>query len=460
MNGTDRQVCDLIVENGYLATMDPARSEIASGAIAVKDGQIADIGSTSDVLGRWHAARKIDAQGALVHPGFVEAHYHTGLHLTRGVLSDAPHSAKSDGESDGPNIFISWINSLRDEDEYAGALTSAAEMLRNGYTAFVEAATAFEPDAVAEAAEAIGIRCSVSDPFLWDTDGDPMAAFIERAPCERARAERLLGEQVKRRSNSDGLVRAHVALYGLGSATEELMIEAKRLADDTGAVYHQHQNFMDADRTVDRDRFGAPPLVHLNEKGILGPNVAFTHMNVLDEAEAESVRESGLVVVWHPGNYMYYAIGTPEDNRMPALLKAGVPMGFGTDAAKAWVIGELGFIAYLISRYGGHYLSVREILEVLTLGGAKAFGAADRIGSLETGKKADLVIRSNELPDAQPNVDPVYQMMLLSKTKSVDTVIVDGEIVLRGGRLTRLDEATVYAEGAASVKRMMARTGI
>lgn len=459
MSATEPQACDLIVENGYLATLDPERREIASGAVAVKDKRIADIGPAAEVLGRWRARERIDAKGALVHPGFVEAHYHTGLHLTRGVLSDAPAGHGSGGKG-GPNIFIQWINGLSDEDEYAGALTSAAEMLRNGYTAFVEAATAFEPDAVASAAEAVGIRCSVSDPFLWDTDGDPMAALIERAPCDRARAERLLGAQVKRRNGSDGLVRAHVALYGMGSATEELMAAAKALSDESGAVYHQHQNFMNADREVDRARFAASPLVHLAETGLLGPNVVFTHMNVLDDAEAEAVVSSGLVVVWHPGNYMYYAVAAPEQNRMPALLKAGVPLGFGTDAAKAWVIGELGFIAYLVSRYGGHYLSVREILEVLTLGGARAFGAADQIGSLEVGKKADLVIRSDDMPDAQPNIDPVYQMMLLSKTKSVDTVIVDGQVVLRGGRLARMDEAAVYAEGAASVKRMMARTGL
>ncbi len=453
MTTATMQNCDLIIENGYLVTMDADRREIASGSVAVKDGRIAAVGASKDVAASWRAARKIDAGGGMIHPGFIESHYHTNLHMVRGVLSDAPHGASTGG----PNVFVQWLNKVRDEDEYAGALTSATEMIKNGYTAFVEAATAFEPEAVVEAVEAVGIRCSISDPFLWDDDGDPMSKMIDRAPCDRSRVEKMLGDQVKRRANSDGLVRAHVGLYGMGSASEDMMVAAKKLADETGTVYHQHQNMLPGDADFDRKRFGKSPLVHLNEIGVLGPNVVFTHMNILDDDEVEAIKQSGLAVVWHPGNYMYYAINTPQNNRMPELFKAGVPLGFGTDAAKAWVIGDLPFIAYLLSRYGGHYLSPREIMEIVTVRAAHAFGLPDDIGCLEVGRKADIVIRSNDMPDALPNVDPVYQMMQISRTKSVDTVIIDGEIVLRGGKLTRMDETYVYAEGRASAARMLDR---
>ena len=455
MNGVGPHVCELIVDNGYLVTMDDERREIPSGAIAIKDRGIVAVGPATEVAGEWRAARRIDARGALVHPGFIEAHYHTGLHLVRGVLSDAPAT----GKSSGPGVFIRWINELTDEDEHAGALAAGLEMLQNGYTAFVDAATTFEPDAVAEAAEAVGIRCSVSDCSLWDCDGDPMAVQIDRAPCDRAHVERKLGEQVRRRANSDGLVRAHIALYGIGSASEEIMLAAKKMADDTRSVYHQHQNFMAGDVAVDRARFGRAPLVHLNEIGVLGGNTVLTHMNVMDDDEAEAVVGSGVVVVWHPGNVMYYSVVPPDQNRMPALFKAGVPMGFGTDAAKSWVIGDLPFISYLLTRYGKQYLSPRDIMAICTRGGARAFGEPDRIGSLEVGKKADIVIRSDDSASVIPNRDPVYQMMMISRTRSVDTVIVDGEVVLRNGRSTRLDESAVHAAGRASARRMAERVG-
>ena len=456
MSAPGLQTCDLIVDNGYLVTMDEERREIAGGAIAVKDRRITALGPAGAIARSWRAARRIDAGGALVHPGFVESHYHTGLHLVRGVLSDAPDS----GASSGPGVFIRWINALRDEDEHAGALAAGLEMLQSGHSAFVEAATAFEPDAVAEAAEALGIRCSVSDCMLWDRDGDPMAVQIERAPCDRARVERMLGEQVRRRPpGHEGLVRAHVALYGIGSGSEEIMRAAKRVADDTGAVFHQHQNFMAGDVAVDRERFGKAPLVRLNEIGVMDANTVFTHMNVMDDEEAEALVGSGAVVVWHPGNVMYYAIHPPGHSRMPALFEAGVPTGFGTDVAKSWIIGDLPFIAYLLTRHGERYLSPRDLMAICTRGGARAFGALDDIGSLEVGKKADIVVRSDVPASAIPDFDPVYQAMMISRSRSVDTVIVDGEIVLRHGRSTRLDEAEVLAAGKASAKRMAERVG-
>src|SRR5690606_30560613 len=111
--------------------------------------------------------------------------------------------------------------------------------------------------------EAVGIRCSVTDCMLWDIiGGEPMAAEITRAPCDGIRARRELGGQLKRNRDKDGLVRGHVALYGSGSASDELMREAKTLADREGAVYHQHQSLMSDDAGFDSQRFGKPAMVH------------------------------------------------------------------------------------------------------------------------------------------------------------------------------------------------------
>ena len=115
--------------------------------------------------------------------------------------------------------------------------------------------------------------------------------------------------------------------------------------------------------------FGRPPVVHFAETGLLGPNTVFTHMNALDEAEAEAVIGSGMTVVWHPGNAMYYGIARATENRMPALHRGGASLTFGTDVAKVWAFGELGFIAYLLTREGGDYLSSDDLLTMYTRGG-------------------------------------------------------------------------------------------
>jgi cytosine/adenosine deaminase-related metal-dependent hydrolase len=183
-------------------------------------------------------------------------------------------------------------------------------------------------------------------------------------------------------------------------------------------------------------------------------------MNVLTDAEVDAVVDSGMALVWHPGNFMYYGIAQQARSRFPEMHRRGTAVAFGTDVAKAWAFGELGFIAYLVSREWGDYVPSESLLEIFTLGGARALGLEQEVGSIEPGKRADLVIRSAEMPDAQPNVAPVKQLMLVSRTKGVDTVLCNGEVLVRRGSLTRLDEAEAYSLGRASAKRMAERAGV
>ena len=452
--------CDLLIVNGHVLTMDSKRTVFADGAVAIKGSRIVAVGPAAAIEKAWRSTRRINADGNVVHPGYIDGHYHTNLHLSRGSITDDPNPPKEEGGA-GPGVFTRWINALTDEDEYASALMAAVEMVKNGFTGFVDAATSFSPDAVAAAVEAVGIRASVSDCMLWDiVGGEPMAAEMARAPCDAKRARRELGMQLKRNRNTDALVRGHVGLYGLGSASVELMCEAKQLADDNRTVFHQHQNFMPADAAFDRERFGKPALVYFAEHGLIGRNSVFTHMNVLTDSEVDAVVDSGMALVWHPGNFMYYGIAQEARDRFPEMHRRGTDIAFGTDVAKAWAFGELGFIAYLVSREWGDYLPSESLLEIFTLGGARALGMEDEVGSLEAGKRADIVIRSADLPDAQPNVAPVKQLMLVSRTKGVDTVLCNGEVLVRHGHLTRLDASEVYALARASSKLMAERAGV
>ncbi len=453
--------CDLMIVNGYVLSMDDKRNVYPDGAVAITGSRIVDVGPTRLVTARAKARRTIDAAGGAVHPGYIDGHYHATLHLTRGAVTDNPKPPADPKTGKPPAGYIDWFNALTDEDEYASALMASVEMVLNGFTGFIEPGTAFEPDAVASAAEDVGIRASVGDPFLWDKlDPEGMASLIERAPADGKRVERELGRQLKRNRDPDALARAHVALYGIGSATEELTRAAKSLADANGVVLAQHQNFTEEDVEFDTKRFGRHPLLHMAEMGVLGRNCTFTHMNVIHDDEVKPVVDSGLSIVWHPGNYMFYGISGQMKTRMPELFRAGTNMSFGCDVAKVWAFGELGFLAYLIARENGQFLPSESILEMFTRGGAQAMGRLQDLGSLEPGKRADIVIRRNDLPDAQPNLDVVRQLTLISRTKSVDTVLVDGKIVVRNGRMAQMDEAAVFARGQASAKRMVERCGM
>jgi 5-methylthioadenosine/S-adenosylhomocysteine deaminase len=136
--------CDLLIVNGYLLTLDGARRVYGDGALAIRGEHIAAVGPTPDIERAFSATRRIDAKGAVVHPGFIDGHYHSGLHLSRGSITDDPNPPKEEG-GPGPGVFTRWTNALTEEDEYASALMASVELLGNGFTGFVDAATTSTP---------------------------------------------------------------------------------------------------------------------------------------------------------------------------------------------------------------------------------------------------------------------------------------------------------------------------
>ena len=449
------ETCDILIRNGYVLTLDGERRVFPTGAVAITGNSIVAVGRDQDVAARFKAKRVLDAAGAPVHPGMIDAHVHTSTHLCRTAFPDDP-------KVKAPDLFARWFNGLEDEDEYVNALVVCVEMARNGFTAAMEPGTVFEPDTLAAAANAVGVRFTLSDPFVWDTvdGGNVLASQIKRAPANASRARGLLGKELARNKDTAGHVHAHVALYGSGSASQELELEAKRLADANGTILNQHQNFMPQQVAIDDKRFGGHALLQLAKIGVLGKNCSFTHMNIVRDEEIDAVVQSGMSLVWQPGNYQYYSIAQQQRSLMADLIERGVNITLGVDAAKIWTFGDMARIAYLVARQGGGYISSEKLMEMQTIGAARAIGLDHIIGSLEPGKRADIVIRTNELAEAQPNLNVVIQLVLLSLSRSVDTVLCNGEIIYRHREFTRIDEGVVYQQSRRSVTRMLDRLGI
>ena len=160
--GSQVKRCDLLVTNGYLLTMDKERTIYSPGAVAVTGNAITAVGSEKEILGGFEATQSIDAHGAVVHPGCIDAHNHVVHQSCRGVFVDTMASSKQ------PVSFADWKADALDEDENAAAVLACLVLLNNGFSAFVEPGTAFAPDAVASAAESVGVRGAVTDPYLWD----------------------------------------------------------------------------------------------------------------------------------------------------------------------------------------------------------------------------------------------------------------------------------------------------
>jgi cytosine/adenosine deaminase-related metal-dependent hydrolase len=220
---------------------------------------------------------------------------------------------------------------------------------------------------------------------------------------------------------------------------------------------------MDTDTAIDDRRHGRHPLVHYSDIGLLDSNSTFAHMNVIRGDEVSPISGSGMSVVWCPTASMIYGVGGTVRGRHRELLERGVNVALGSDApnfAGSIDVGEQAFIAMLTAREQtgrGDALEAEDVLPMATINGAQALGWADRIGSLEVGKLADLVVRRDDLPEAQPGLDPLRGIVYSARAKSVDTVIVDGKIIVANGRSTRVDEEAIYDEARRASRALLER---
>jgi cytosine/adenosine deaminase-related metal-dependent hydrolase len=462
MTASGPESCDLILRGAEVLTLDARRTVYPAGAIAVRGPTIAAVGPEARVLGGWRAPRVLDAGGGIAHPGFIDAHLHINAQTCRGFF----RGDSSKGGGSGPN-YADWKAALRPEDEQAAAALGCLELLRHGYTAFVEPGTAFEPDAIAAAAEATGVRCSLADPYLWDDaslldliGGLRSESLLARVPAERQRALGRLGGQLFRNRDKDGIVHGHVALYGEGTASDELMRAAKTLADREGVVVNTHVGFDIDLAEVMETRWGRPRFAYLAERGLLGPNTTFVHMNVIRDGDVDPILASGLSIVWCPLPYL--SRGTPLrlPTRIPEMRRRGANIALGTDSARQSTLGDALFLALHLAAGAGEPIVSEDAIEMATLGGARAAGLERLIGSLEPGKRADIVIRRSDAVELAPGVDPAHQLVTIGHGATADTVLVNGRVVLRGGRSTLVGEDAVVAEARASARRMAARLGL
>lgn len=461
------------MHDAYVLTMDSEERVYRPGAIAIDDGEIVAVGRDQDVVSAFCAARTIDAHGAVAHPGFVEGHVHVSEHLYRGGWSPDTFTWR-DIVVWGP----AFLDALTEEDEEVGSLLGCLEMARNGTTCFLEAGTVMEPDTAASAASAVGVRGSLADPFLWDLGGISRdQRSPKRAPHDVRRATSILGTQVKRNRDPDALVRGHVAVYGIGSCSDELTLAAKACADEASVVFAQHQSFDELDTGVSDRLHGQHPLVHYAEIGLLSDNCTFYHMNFLRDDEISPILESGMSITWCPSACMFFSVGATFRGRHVDLYHQGVNLALGSDAcncASGFDVGLQAFLAVLTAREKTREraFTAYDALRMATINGARAIGLGDKIGSLEIGKRADLVVRREDLPEAQPVLDsevarldrrrehgPVQNIVYATQSKSVDTVIVDGQIIVERGHSTRVDEEKIYHDVSVAAQRVYRRMG-
>lgn len=437
---TDGARADLLITHGTVVTVDRQRRIFADGAVAVLDREIIAVGPTAELMNTWSAARTLDAAGGLVQPGFVDAHVHASQHLGRGTL---PDSWSDDREHE---LWLPYVTRLSAEDEYHATLLAGMEMVRNGTTMCCDLGGNHPGELRAEALDRVGVRGMLCD-TVWDLPPFPEVATGGVDEC-LARLERLV-EALPRTSSSR--VWGGVGLPGMGYCSDELVTSAKALADQHGLVLYMHQSFGPDDvAAYARLSGGRPAVEHLADLGVLGPGLQLVHLIRTTPSEVDLLACTNTNVVHCPAASLRVGMGVSVVGRIPEMVAGGVPVALGSDAGNfsdAFDVARQAYLAATIHREARRevpVLTCEQALEMATINGAVALGVGDRVGSLEVGKQADIVVHSAQRPEWHPALDPVAALVYSAQSRAVDTVVVDGEIVLEGGEFPRLDELDVY----------------
>lgn len=448
---------DVLVRGGMVVTMDADRHVLRDGAVAIKGSRIAAVGQSAEVSAGVHAAEIIDGSGFVMTPGMVNTHIHvTGEPLTRGfVPDDTPFEA---------NVF-QWLCPLysvhTDEEERLSAQLAAAEMLKSGTTTFLEAGTVRFVDAVVDGVEEIGIRGRVGR-WIWDIPPEP-AVYRQTTDQAVANLEDVL---VRHRSRADGRIQSWSMIVGHTTCTDPLWRAAKEAADrhGTGLNFHMSPAAMDPEGFL--QQFGQRPMEHLDELGILDRNVVMAHCVHVNQREIDIMAARRCNVAHCPTTALKVAYGVTQIGMMPEMVDAGINVCIGTDGNNASNYSDLMRATYLVAglfkdaRRDATMFPAEKVFEMATLGGARALLIDDEIGSIEVGKRADLVMHDRNRPEWTPLLNVANQLVYAADGRGVHTVFVDGQRVVDAYRLTTVDEDDLYRRAQRAGEAITKRSGL
>ena len=446
---------DLLVVGGTIITVDEQRRILRDGAIAIDGGHIVAVGPTAEVT-RQHVGRQtLDARGKVVTPGLVDAHVHLSHQLHRSILPDTrPEELEHD------HWLPYWLN-LTEADARVSALLACAEMALNGTTLFCDMSGRFTGELQADAAEAVGLRGTVSE-ICWDVPPHPEVAIGGTEAC----LDRLASLIDRLPFRANGSTWAGVTLSGMGKATDDLIVGAMELAREHGVQMHMHQSFADADTAeFGRRCDGLPAVAHLERLGVTGPDLTLVHMIRTDPREVPILAATGTNVVHCPGASARWGLGSSRTGMVPEMLAAGVNVALGCDSANYSDALDLTQQMYLAAtlhreaRGGTPHVSAEQAVEMATLGGARALGVGNLAGSLAVGRWADLVIHDGRRTEWQPGFDPVTTFVYSARSRGVETVVVGGRVIVSDGRLTMLDVDELLRDVQGAAQGLLDRMG-
>ncbi|MFC1863377.1 amidohydrolase [Thermodesulfobacteriota bacterium] len=413
---------DTLIHNGTVLTMDSRNSIINNGIIGIDGDTITCI--EKDHHEKIDTKNTIDAREGLILPGLINCHTHAAMSLFRGLADDLPLM-------DWLNDYIFPVESKMDADSvYTGTLLACAEMVLSGTTTFCDMYL-FEEE-VAKAAKAAGMRCLVGE-VLYDFNS-PNYGSVENGL--------RYTESLIERWENDPLISIAVEPHAPYTCSPELLLSTNELAHRYKVPLIIHLAETETELSVVKDRFGKSPVEHLQSLQILGPHLIADHCVHLNDREITLLSENSVKVVHNPESNMKLASGIAP---IPHMLKKRITVGLGTDGCASNnnldLFSEMDTTAKLhkIEAMDTTVMDALTVLRMATIEGAKVLGMERMVGSIEIGKKADIVIVDINKPHLTPIYNPYSHLVYTARGSDVSHSIINGRIVMNDRNLLMLD---------------------
>ena len=423
---------DLIIHDAMILTMNPQFKVYVDGAIVIKNDRILAMGDTSEILQKYSAREIMDGSGKLIMPGLINTHTHVPMSIFRGYADDLPLQ-----EWLYDYIFPVESEFVNSENVTLGTKLAMAEMIRSGTTTFND--MYYHIEDIARVVEQVGLRAVLSEGLI------DFPAPNSPTPADGLKTS----EKLIKKWGKHPRITISVSAHAPYSCSAELIQNAKALADKYQVPFNIHvaETRKEFDQTM-KD-FNLTPVGYLDQLGVLGPNVIAAHGVHLTPEDIDILAQRGVSVAHNPECNMKLASGVAP---IPELMKAGVKVGLGTDGVASNndldLFNEMNTAAILhkLNSLDPTVLDAQSVVHMATMGGARVLGMEKEIGSLEPGKKADMILLDMMQPHAHP-IYNIYSLLVYSmKAADVETVLVDGKFIMRDRKLLHLDEKSIYGK--------------
>jgi 5-methylthioadenosine/S-adenosylhomocysteine deaminase len=440
-----RQTVDLLVLGGTIVTMDGTRRVIDDGGIAVTNGRIVAIGPRAEIERSYTSRQRVNAQDKVLTPGLINGHTHVPMVLFRGLADDLDLQ-----EWLTKYIFPAEAKNVTEEFVRVGARLGLAEMIRGGTTTYCD--MYYFEDAIADETAKAGVRGVLGETVIDFPVADNKTYSEGLAYVERF---------VARWKGNDLIIPA-IAPHAPYTVNEEHLRAARAFSDRTGVpiVIHIAETKREVDDMVKSK--GASPVAYLDRIGFLNDHVIAAHMVWPQGSDIAILQRRGVGVVHNPQSNMKLAAGVAP---VPRMLKEGVLLGLGTDGAASnndlnmWE--EMDTVAKLHKVFTGDpkVISAQQAFEFATIRGAQALHLEKEIGSLEVGKRADVLVINRDTLNQIPVYNIYSDLVYATKAADVETVIINGRLVMRDRHLLTLDETVVKNAARAFRDKIMRSVG-